>query len=157
MNFEEAVRTAGVALGVEFTVENGTCAFFAGDDDKNGVTILMHEVAEHNIMLTTADLGELPLQGRERLYRAMLEANNIFMGTGGSTLSLEAASDHVLLQRFDHLESFARQGAGQMVAGFIETALSWRRIIRDFRPEAELEVSQETVLPPQFDQRFIKV
>ena len=155
MNFEETIRTAGTALGVKFTVENGACAFSAGEDDTSGVTILMQEVADHNVMLTAADLGELPPQGREELYRAMLEANNIFTGTGGATLSLDSA-DHVLLQRFDHLETFARQGAGRMIAGFVETALSWRRIIRDFRPGAAREASPESPISP-FDPRFIRV
>ena len=51
-------------------------------------------------MLTSADLGEVPPEGREKLYQTMLEANNMFSGTVGSTLALDAASGSARLQRY---------------------------------------------------------
>ncbi len=49
--------------------------------------ILVQNVSEHHLVLMSADLGEPPPDGGEKLYRTMLEANNLFAGTAGATLA----------------------------------------------------------------------
>lgn len=53
------------------------------------------------MLLATADLGEVPPESREALYKTLLEANDLFAGTLGATLSLNPANGRVRLQRFD--------------------------------------------------------
>ena len=84
----------------------------------------------------SADLGELPPGGGEKLLRVMLEANNLFSGTAGATLALDAASGRVRLQKYVSHDDVAVDAEASIVS-FIETALFWSRTIADFRPEAD--------------------
>ncbi|MBR4251540.1 MAG: type III secretion system chaperone [Kiritimatiellae bacterium] len=45
--------------------------------------------------------GRAPPEGREALYKTLLEANDLFAGTLGATLSLNPANGRIRLQRFD--------------------------------------------------------
>ena len=84
-------------------------------------------------MLLSADLGELPPFGGETLFRTMLEANNLFAGTAGATLALDAAAGRFRLQKYESPDEFANDVEGELES-FIETALVWSRAIADYRP-----------------------
>ena len=92
MCFEDIVAVLGRAFGFELKVVQGTTVFeVASEDGGTKVQILVQDVRERNLVLMWADLGEPPPDGGERLYRTILEANNLFEGTAGATLALDAA------------------------------------------------------------------
>jgi len=124
MTFEEAMESLGGELGLPLVPENGAVAFEAErDGDAMSVTIAdAGEFAEFS-----ADLGELPAEGREETLFGMLEANHLFEETGGASLS--AGDGRANLERRVPLFTLGRGEGVRIVAPFLETAWKWRGII----------------------------
>lgn len=145
MIFDDIVGTLERAFKLELKVVEDTTAFeVASADGGTKVQVLVQNADEHKLVLMSADLGELPPSGGEKLLRTMLEANNLFSGTAGATLALDAASGRVRLQKYVPHDDVAVNAETSIVA-FVETALFWSRAIADFRPEAggEREPSED--------------
>ena len=101
MVFEDIVAVLGRAFGLELEIVHDTTVFeVESDDGSTKVQVAIHYADERNLLLVSADLGEMPPEGREKLFQTMLEANNMFSGTVGSTLALDAASGSARLQRY---------------------------------------------------------
>ena len=146
MSFEDIVAVLGQAFGMELKVVQDTTVFeVASDDGSAKVQILLQDAGERNLVLLSADLGEVPPEGRERLFQTMLEANNMFSGTVGSTLALDAASGNARLQRYMPGDDLANNVMGTLEP-FIETALLWSRMIADYRPSVDVPM-EFTELP----------
>ena len=137
MSFEDIVAVLGQAFSLELKVVQDTTVFeVVSDDGSTKVQILLQNTGERNLVLISADLGEVPPEGRERLFQTMLEANNMFSGTVGSTLALDAASGSARLQRYVLGDDLANNVMGAFEP-FIETALLWSRMIADYRPSVD--------------------
>ncbi len=137
MSFEDIVAVLGQAFSLELKVVQDTTVFeVVSDDGGTKVQILLQNTGERNLVLISADLGEVPPEGREKLFQTMLEANNMFSGTVGSTLALDAASGRVILQRYLPGDDLANNVMGALEP-FIETALTWSRMITDYRPSVD--------------------
>ena len=137
MVFEDIAAVLGRAFGLELSVVQGATVFeVASEDGGTKVQVLVQDVSERNLVLMSADLGELPPDCGERLYRAMLEANNLFEGTAGATLALDAANRRFRLQKYEPADELSND-ARTRVESFIETALFWSRAIADFRPQED--------------------
>ena len=137
MCFEDIVAVISRAFSVELKVVQDTTVFeVASEDGGTKVQVIVQDVSERNLVLLLADLGEPPPDGGERLLRTMLEANNLFEGTVGATLALDAATGHCRLQKVEAPDALANDAEAKIVA-FVETALFWSRAIADFRPSSE--------------------
>ena len=137
MSFEDIVAVLGQAFSLELKVVQDTTVFeVVNDDGSTKVQILLQNTGERNLVLISADLGEVPPEGREKLFQTMLEANNMFSGTVGSTLALDAASGRARLQRYVPGDDLANNVMGALEP-FIETALTWSRLITDYRPSVD--------------------
>ena len=137
MSFDDVAAVLGRAFGLELKVVEETTVFeVASEDGGTNVQVLVQNVGERNRVLMCADLGEPPPDGGERLYRTMLEANNLFEGTAGATLALDAVTGHFRLQRYESPDELANE-AKTKIESFIETAFFWSRAIADFRPSDE--------------------
>ena len=146
MSFEDIASVLGQAFGLELKVVQDTTVFeVVSDDGSTKVQILLQDSGERNLVLMSADLGEVPPEGRERLFQTMLEANNMFSGTVGSTLALDAASGNARLQRYMPGDDLANN-VMETLEPFIETALLWSRMIADYRPsvDAPMEFTEST-------------
>jgi hypothetical protein len=108
----------------------------SSEDGGTKVKVLVQDTGERDLLLMSADLGEPPPDGGERLYRTLLEANNLFSGTAGATLALDQTSGRFRLQKYESPDELANDAEGKLVS-FIETALVWSRSIADFRPSNE--------------------
>ena len=133
MTFKETIAALAQKLGVEIAVEGDACALRATAKDGTSVTVWMQGYDERGAVLTGADLGVPPPERLERLYRAMLESNDLFRDTGGATLSIDPDTGHVRLQRFDTLDALEEIGPAKAFAAFADVAATWSNIIRDFR------------------------
>ena len=137
MCFKDVVEVLGRAFSLELKVVQDTTVFeVSSEDGGTKVQVLVQDVSERNLVLMSADLGEPPPDGGERLYRTMLEANTLFEGTAGATLALDAATGHFRLQKYESPDEFANDAKAK-IESFIETALFWSRAIADFRPSGE--------------------
>ena len=137
MTFRETAGELAKALGAEIAVENDTCAVSLGSEEGDKVTILMQGLDERGMVLTCADLGDPPPEGREQLYQALLEANDLYDGTAGATLSLDRRTGHVRLQRFDDMDALAAAGIARAFIAFADTAAAWQRFVSNFRAAAK--------------------
>lgn len=72
-------------------------------------------------------LCEIPPQGREALYRKLLEANLFGSQTAGATLAIDDLHHEVVLCRSLALDSLAPAAFVQNVEQFIATAELWLR------------------------------
>ncbi|MBR3223084.1 MAG: type III secretion system chaperone [Kiritimatiellae bacterium] len=137
MAFEDIVTVLERAFKLELKVVHDTTVFeVTSEDGGTKVQVLVQDVSERNLVLLSADLGELPPYGGEKLFRTMLEANNLFAGTAGATLALDAATGRFRLQKYESPDEFANDVEGRLKS-FIETALVWSRAIADYRPSGE--------------------
>ena len=133
MTFKETIAALAQKLGVEIPVEGDACALRASAKDGTSVTILMQGYDERGAALMMVDLGLPPPERLERLYRAMLEGNDLFRETGGATLSVNPDTGSVRLQRFDSLDALEEVGPAKAFAAFADVAAGWAKIIRGFR------------------------
>ena len=137
MSFEDAIAVIGKAFNLELKIVQDTTVFeVASEDGSTKVQILLQNASEQKLVLLSADLGEVPPEGREKLLQTMLEANNLFSGTAGSTLALAASSGHARMQRYVAGDDLSNDVMG-ILEPFIETALVWCRLISNYRPSAE--------------------
>ena len=137
MSFEDVVALLGHAFGLELKVVQDTTVFeVESEDGGSKVQVLLQDVVERNLMLMSADLGESPSDGGERLLRTLLEANNLFEGTAGATLALDAATGRFRLQKCESPDEFSNDVKAK-VESFIDTALFWSRAIVDSRTSDE--------------------
>lgn len=134
MAFDDMISLLSKAIGIELQIEDGVCGFKAGDpeDDVASVSIMISNVEERSEILLYADLGNVPPEGREDFYRTLLEANNLFQGTAGATLGLENGTGLIRLQLRENSSIFANN-AEEHVGTFVETALTWKKIVVDYR------------------------
>ena len=143
MSFEDIVAVLERYLNLTLNVVQDTTVFDVANEDGGAkVQILVQDVSERKLVLMLADLGEPPPEGGERLLRTMLEANNLFSGTAGATLALDAASGRFRLQKYESPDEIANDVEGKLLS-FIDTALAWGRAIADFRPSEETGVSSD--------------
>lgn len=144
MTFEDVVAVLERTFELELKVVEGSTVFeVASEDGGTMVRVLVQDVGERNLVLLSADLGEPPQGGSGALFRTMLEANNLFSGTTGATLALDPASGLCRLQKYEQSNEFANE-AGSRLEVFIDTALTWSRMIADYRPQvAEEQVAEE--------------
>ena len=121
VSFEDFVAVLGRAFGLELSVVRDTAVFeVAGEGGDTKVKVLVQNLGERSLVL----------------MRTMLEANNLFGGTAGATLALDAATGRFRLQKYESPDELAND-ARSKVESFIETALFWSRAIADFRPPDE--------------------
>lgn len=146
MEFNELLASLGKKLGLELSADaDGACVL--GVDDRMSVTIQnLDELAR---VAVWAKIGEPPPQGLERLLSAMLEANHLFQGTGGATISRDSAGDFFLCQLFE-LRALEDDPFFTALERFVNTLEAWQRLLEDYRPEA-VSTPTDSVSPPAFD------
>ena len=84
MTFKDTIDALAQKIGVEIDIEDDACALKAQATDGTSVTVWMQGYDERGAVFTGADLGAPPPERLERLYRAMLEGNDLFRDTGGA-------------------------------------------------------------------------
>ena len=124
MTFEEVMESLGGELGLPLVPEDGAVAFEA-ERGGDAMSVTISDAGEFAEL--SADLGELPLDGREEILFRMLEANHLFEDTGGASLS--AGDGRANLERRVPLFTLGRGDGVRIVAPFLETAWKWRGVI----------------------------
>lgn len=115
--------------------------------DVDGMIVTLSEVAQTGDLFMWAEVGELPPEGREALYRTLLEAQYMGRATGGSSLSVDPDSEKVFLHRSDPLRTLDFEGFKGKLQTFVNVLEVWRRTLVDYRPVAgrQAEVLQAEV------------
>lgn len=126
MTFEDAIKSLGAEFGAELKIADGVAAFTAFDDGEDGLDVVLRPVENRECVDISADLGALPPESAKMLE--MLEANHMFGGTGGASLSIEG--DRAQLERRVSLAELGRGEGAFVLAPFIATAREWREKLK---------------------------
>ena len=127
MTFEDAIRSLGAEFGADLEPEDGVASFAIAGDGGDSVDVIVREAEDHESADISADLGELPAAGGDALLLEMLEANHLFGGTGGASLSVDGT--RAKLERRVPLTELGRGEGSRVLAPFLATAGRWRGII----------------------------
>ena len=85
MRFDEMIAVLEKAFQLELNIVDDTAAFeVAGEDGDTRVRVIVQNEDERKVVLMSADLGPPPPEGGEKLFLALLEANNLFAQTAGA-------------------------------------------------------------------------
>lgn len=76
----------------------------------------------------------------ERLYKALLEANHLFTGTGGATFSIDSSTGEITLCRTIPYAVLTAESFCDALTVFVNTLESWIRLVADFRAAKEEEL-----------------
>ena len=128
------IRELMEAFGRDFGIEG-----FAADADEiytlciDGMNVSFAEIAGGRLA-TWAEVCETQPEGREHLYRMLLEAMFMGSGTSGASFSIERGTDRIHLHRLDALASLDVQSFKGMLEKFVNVLEEWRKLVADFRP-----------------------
>lgn len=101
-------------------------------------------------------VGQPPPEDRlERLFKALLEANHLFVGTGGATFSVNAASGEIALCRTIPYSALTGESFCEALTHFVNTLESWIRLVSDFRAAKDLPDDQPS--QPSLGEGFMSV
>ncbi|MBQ7179582.1 MAG: type III secretion system chaperone [Victivallales bacterium] len=128
MNADILVKELGSRIGIELAFDaDGICAFKADD-----MVIVLHNLNDYEIALV-GDIGEPPLDGLESLYRTMLEANHLFGGTGGATISFDAERDSFALVKIFDTRPLDADTFIEAVSKFTSVLEVWTKLTANWR------------------------
>ena len=130
MEFKELIGQFAAELGITDAVADETGIFHFAIDD---MTVSFEADDETGRMATSAKVGELPPEGREQLYRMMLEAMFRGEGTDGALLSIAHDSDTIYLHRIDSLADLDLDRFMAMLERFVNALEEWSKLLVDFR------------------------
>ena len=125
MTFGELIDKLSSKLGVEIEDAGGAVAI-----QIDGETVIV-QLADDDLVLLRADLGEIPPDRRDALASAALEGNFLYRGTGGATLAVNPADSHLHLQKYNWLGRLDADKALDMLSRFADTVVHWKRFVRE--------------------------
>ena len=125
MTFGELIDGLGKNLGIELTDEGGATAV-----EVDGIPVVLH-VANDDLLLMHADLGEIAPDSRERVFAAAMEANFLYQGTGGSTLAVDSRNGHLHLQKYNWLDRIDAEKAVTDIARFADIVKTWKGLVAE--------------------------
>ena len=98
----------------------------------DGIEMMIRPVGDGTLVVTYADLGEPPEEGREQLYRAMLEASFPAAGTATAALSIDNRTGRICLHRIESLAAADYAAFRASIEAFVNVADGWRRQLASF-------------------------
>lgn len=142
MEFKELIEGFSKKIGVTLHVdEDGTCALAIDDME---VTVQLVDDARSLVFF--GRIGAPPPQGLESLLMAMLDANHLFKGTGGGTISHDAETGDFYLCRAVPLDQLDLDAFIAQFEKFVNVLELWQRLLADYRPqEGGADVSAENL------------
>ena len=140
MTFEELISGLGSKIGVELTSDDGSCVINADD-----MVVTLMSLPDSDRLAVHGEIGDPPPEGLEQLLSAMLEANHLFAGTAGATISRDHETGRFHLCRHEPLAILDADSLAALVESFVNTLGIWRKAIASYRPVAKsvLEGSDE--------------
>ena len=143
MTFEELISGLGSKIGVELTSEDGECVINVDD-----MVVTLMSLPDSDRLAVHGEIGDPPPEGLEQLLSAMLEANHLFAGTAGATISRDHETGRFHLCRHEPLATLDADSLAALVESFVNTLGIWRKAIASYRPVAK-SVSEGSDEGPQ--------
>lgn len=118
-----------------FAAEAGLAESLPADDangytlEIDGMAVSFREASEGLELLTTAEVGDLPDEGAEQVYRLLMEAMFRDGRSGGTIFSLEPGTKRIWAHRRDFLVKMDCEGFQAMLGQFIDGLEEWKRLV----------------------------
>ena len=127
MTFEDAIAALGEEFGVELSAEDGAASFEVSSDDGDfePVNFTLSYEPEGEMLLISADAGEVDLESGDEPLLKMLEANHMYSGTEGASFCLDGS--RAKLERLISLESFWKEGGKSIMMSLFRSVQAWRK------------------------------
>ena len=132
MTFEELISGLGSKIGVELTSDDGSCVINVDD-----MVVTLMSLPDSDRLAVYGEIGDPPPEGLEQLLSAMLEANHLFAGTAGATISRDHETGRFHLCRQEPLATLDADSLAALVESFANTLEIWRKAIASYRPVAK--------------------
>ena len=132
MTFEELISGLGSKIGVELTSEDGECVINVDD-----MVVTLMSLPDSDRLAVHGEIGDPPPEGLEQLLSAMLEANHLFAGTAGATISRDHETGRFHLCQHEPLAILDADSLAALVESFVNTLGIWRKAIASYRPVAK--------------------
>lgn len=87
--------------------------------------LLVEYLPEAEQVLLAASVAEVPPDGREALYRALLQGQFLFVGTKGASLALDPEESFISLQVIRDMSALTLDNFPLLVEGFLNEAEKW--------------------------------
>lgn len=153
MTFDELVKGFGEKIGVELAMEDGVVAL-----NVDGMPVMIQELSELNAINILGEIGEPPPEGLETLLSSMLNANHLFAGTAGGTLSRDPENGKFFLCRWEPLALADVESFTAVVDKFVNVLETWRKILSDYRPsQTSAETAPEEAAPAFGSRGFMQI
>lgn len=135
MYFRELMAGLAEKIGLkgEIEIDDEERCLIAFD----GMDVVIQGVDAARAVAFVAPVGELPPERPDRLYRTLLEANHVFGGTAGATLSVNPEGGWVYLCRQFSLDALDVDGFADGLEGFLNTLAAWRTFVAEYRARPE--------------------
>lgn len=129
MRFEEHIEALSRQIGVPLRVDEEGACVIAVDD----MAVTLQSLQQTDSVGFWGEIGEPPPQGLELLLSAMLEANHMFAGTGGATISRDPGSGRFYLCRVLDLRCLDAEAFSSALERFVNTLEAWMSLVKDYR------------------------
>ena len=130
---------AGIGLEPD---ADGSCSFEA-----DGFLVTINDLHELDAVALVGDLGEPPPERLDALYKTMLEANHLFGGTGGATISLDPKTGHFALCRVLQCKALDDDAFYAEAERFVSSVETWTKLIVNFRDTSPADNKVEETSP----------
>lgn len=146
----EFAEKLGIAGGVEFDDEDRCLIEF------DGMGVVIQGVDAVGAVVLLSPIGMPPPEDPAQLYKSLLEANYLFQGTSGATLSVNPDGGGINLCRQLDARALDVESLMQALDAFLNTLSAWRAFIAGYRPNAATGAAAEDGTPgPALNDDFI--
>lgn len=120
-----------------FAAETGMTELVPDDDGAyvflvDDLTLMLAPIEDGARFALYAELGEPPAEGRELVYRAMLEASFPRGGVASASFSIDGESGRICLHGTESLAAMDYAAFKKVLDGFVNAADDWRRKLASF-------------------------
>lgn len=135
MELTQILKEVNEHYGKEIFVldDQESCRALVGD----GLVVEILHLPEVGRIMLYADIGREPQEGRDQVYRLMLQAQHLFQGTAGASFGLDGETGSVYLERPVSLATLTAESFVTDFEVFAQVALKWRKALEGFIPLAE--------------------
>ena len=115
----------------ELIEETGAASFEVSSDggDFEPVNFTLTYEPENEMLLVSADAGDVDLESGDEPLLKMLEANHMYSGTEGASFCLDGS--RAKLERLVSLEAFWREGGKSILMSLFRSVQAWREKTTD--------------------------
>ena len=129
MELEEIMKAFAEEIGIVGVTADADGAYHF---DIDGIGVMFATAGDGVRLGMFAEIGEPPREGREVVYRALLEAMSPGGAVDGLTFSIPQGTDRVVLHRADPLVTTDYPAFKARLENLVNAAEDWRRNIVDF-------------------------